>query len=633
MGGQSRGWQPGELDAGRRPVDNPPSQNHQSWDHNGWDQPIRPGEAPPPAGHADPYARPYFPEPAQNLPTNGHQHGLPMDAFGRNELPPVSNQGSYGGGQPQPAARGSWPPPFDAHERQAPIPQPHPHDPYLAGGGRPEAPAYGDAWRDQQPYQAPRAPAYRPADYPPPDPHHAPPFGGAPHNPHAPPPQGYGAPQGYFDPGHHQPAPGGPLGHAAPDAGYGHQPAARRQDSWPPGEHETWDLSQYAPGQVPAEQQLSAYAPTPGQGHPADYGHGGPQGQWPGHAQEHQHWGQDPRGYEQPLDPQFGDQHTQYQDYNEFAAPGGVEGDEDYEEEEEVEPRRRPRTFLIALVLVGAIGIGGGVAYTYKNFGATNVAGDTPVVRADQSPAKQKPAEPGGKDVPNIDKKFLNRLTEDRPTATAALATQPSLESEGGTRKVTTLVVNRDGTLTPQLSSAVPAAEAPPPPPSSGVPGMLIEGFGSPPPQRAAAPEPPPPPRVTVTNAPPKVADLPMPKVRAEPVAPRKRVAVRDDAAAPAGRATTTASTPAASTGANGYVAVLSSRKTREEALRNYADMYQKYPDALANRTPDVLEANLGDKGLWYRLIVGPPGSREAANDVCVKLKAQGFTGCWATAY
>jgi hypothetical protein len=69
------------------------------------------------------------------------------------------------------------------------------------------------------------------------------------------------------------------------------------------------------------------------------------------------------------------------------------------------------------------------------------------------------------------------------------------------------------------------------------------------------------------------------------------------------------------------------------DALKRFADMQQKYSTALAGKTPDVAEANLGSKGNYHRLIVGPPGSREQASAVCVHLKAEGYNGCWVTSY
>jgi hypothetical protein len=82
-----------------------------------------------------------------------------------------------------------------------------------------------------------------------------------------------------------------------------------------------------------------------------------------------------------------------------------------------------------------------------------------------------------------------------------------------------------------------------------------------------------------------------------------------------------------------GYVAVLASHKTRVDALKAFADAQQKHPDVLGAKTPDVLEANLGDKGMWYRAVVGPPGSREGAANLCGQLKGAGYNGCWVSAY
>jgi hypothetical protein len=616
-GRQVQEWQPGDRDAGRQPA------GHQHpWDQQpNWDLPAQgapQGSAP---GYNDPYAHPAYPDAGA-----GQQgHGQLSDPYAHGQHAPLP-------GSPHPqsaAAHTNWPPQFDGLDR-AP-----------AGASR----GYPDSWREPPPAYQP------PGGYAAPDAHSHPPLFGE-----AQAPQGYGAPgvhpaaphgfapsaappqpqTGYYD--NEQPLPGhGPLT-AYPPAnahGYGQQPMPR-SDVWPAGEHETWDLSQYAPGQVPPDQQLSSYASTSGQ--PQGYGHdlGGhlpvADQHWPAtHAQPQ--WGQEPRGYDPGLGQPFADpQHLQYQGYDQFGRPVGVADEDEYEDEEEVAPpRRKSRKLVIASFLVGLIGVGGGLAYGYRALTHGGVrSGSTPVVRADQSPAKMKPDDPGGKDVANIDKKFLNRLAEDRPSA--ATATSASSEPEGGPRKVTTLIVNRDGTLSPQLSSAPQGL--PPAPPSSGVPGMFVEGLQPmqrPAPPPADPPEAAAPPQPVVTNAPPKVADLPLPKVHSEPPPPRRRPAVRDDAAAPKGRATTTASTGAA--GANGYVAVLASRKSRDEALKSFVDLHQKYPDILTGRTPDVREADLGQKGVWYRLIVGPPGSREAANDVCIKLKAHGFSGCWASAY
>jgi hypothetical protein len=98
-----------------------------------------------------------------------------------------------------------------------------------------------------------------------------------------------------------------------------------------------------------------------------------------------------------------------------------------------------------------------------------------------------------------------------------------------------------------------------------------------------------------------------------------------------------TTATPRASSGGNGYVAVLASvpvsGSSRLDSLKTFADIQQKYGTVLSNRTPDVREANLGARGRYHRLMVGPPSSAENANSLCKELKSAGYPSCWITAY
>jgi cell division septation protein DedD len=107
--------------------------------------------------------------------------------------------------------------------------------------------------------------------------------------------------------------------------------------------------------------------------------------------------------------------------------------------------------------------------------------------------------------------------------------------------------------------------------------------------------------------------------------------------AAPKKPAPAPTSTARASTGSNGYVAVLASvpvsAQSRLSALQRFADMQQQYGSVLLNKTPDIREANLGAKGTYHRLLVGPPGSRAQASALCSQLKSAGYTDCWVTAY
>ena len=80
---------------------------------------------------------------------------------------------------------------------------------------------------------------------------------------------------------------------------------------------------------------------------------------------------------------------------------------------------------------------------------------------------------------------------------------------------------------------------------------------------------------------------------------------------------------------------MLSSQKSRMDALKVFADLQQRFPDALSGKVPDVQEKDLTERGLgtMYRLVVGPPGSRTAASGICSQLKTAGHEGCWVTEY
>jgi cell division septation protein DedD len=61
------------------------------------------------------------------------------------------------------------------------------------------------------------------------------------------------------------------------------------------------------------------------------------------------------------------------------------------------------------------------------------------------------------------------------------------------------------------------------------------------------------------------------------------------------------------------------------EALANGAwQTFRSRYGAAANLAPDVQRADLGAKGIVFRLRVGPFSDRAAAADTCVQLKAQG---------
>ncbi|HEX9880967.1 MAG TPA: SPOR domain-containing protein [Hyphomicrobium sp.] len=309
---------------------------------------------------------------------------------------------------------------------------------------------------------------------------------------------------------------------------------------------------------------------------------------------------------------------------------------DDYEVEE---PRRGSWVFRIAGAVVVAIGLGYGLAQGYKLVASSKPDGVPPVVRGDAAPSKSLPADPGGKQFAHTDAKILGRLGEGSPGGAASVASDSDVDTNGA-RKVQTLVIGRDGSVASPPSAPDESVTTG----AVAVPGLtVVDGFGGgfPPTAQSAvsaADEPAAQPAVErePTIIKPPASDS-KPAVVAKATSSGDSDSAGDTPAAAPKEPTKTAAVTPPSTGANGYVVVLASvpasGDSRLSALRKFADMQQKYGAVLQNKTPDVQEANLGERGIYHRLLVGPPGSRAQASTLCSNLKTAGYKDCWVTAY
>ena len=95
------------------------------------------------------------------------------------------------------------------------------------------------------------------------------------------------------------------------------------------------------------------------------------------------------------------------------------------------------------------------------------------------------------------------------------------------------------------------------------------------------------------------------------------------DPAPPTRLAATNAVQTAPSAG-GGYLVQVSSEKNEADAQASYRAMQNKFPAALRSRPPVIKRADLGSKGVYYRTMVGPFGSTEAAAQFCGNLKSAG---------
>ncbi len=83
---------------------------------------------------------------------------------------------------------------------------------------------------------------------------------------------------------------------------------------------------------------------------------------------------------------------------------------------------------------------------------------------------------------------------------------------------------------------------------------------------------------------------------------------------------------PAASSGGAGFYVQLASHRSDAEARSTYAAMQRRYAQVLGQYQPVIQPANLGERGTYHRLRVGPFASRNDAITVCNALKDAGGT-------
>jgi len=603
-------------------------------------QPV--GAAPQPAGWPQAPQDPAWQQPPNGWPAQGHYAQAAPQPY-----------------QPQPAMPQAQPAPQPAYDqlaRNAEYHYPHTAPPQQRAAQpappQPAQPQYAPQFDAYVPPSRPTAPPVQPAPhqtYQPqqPAPQYAPPPAAprAPQQPHplqqalqasaqaAPRPELRGSTHDHW-----------PTAAAQPQAqSYQPQPQAYQQQPQP--DPRGYDLGHYAPTTAPApEYEPSLQARTYTQ----------PQGDWAQHGDPRAHvdptFGGEPQvptyaqqdGQQPSLEPAgYHNEHAGYETGQELTAEQDY-GHEEVEYEEEAP--RRSKLLIIVGALVGAIALGGGLAYAYKTFMGPSDKGKVPVVKNDRSPSKVPPVTPGGKQFANADSKVLNgdggkiggRLSGDG----AGMSGSP--QADDGTKRVQVLSVSRDGQV-----------RAPPPAPqtSNPIPGMVLADGGlgprpatapvqpAAPPQQVAAPAEPArvqpkviiaqPQQTAAVAAPPPARQAPPPPavIDAKTAAAAQSVSAPKKQPVPAKPATM--SSPGVGAG---WVAVLASQRSSVEALQAFADLKQRYPDLLQNRQPGVQEANLGEKGIYHRLVAGPAGTKEEANALCMQLKASGYTSCWVTA-
>jgi hypothetical protein len=79
-----------------------------------------------------------------------------------------------------------------------------------------------------------------------------------------------------------------------------------------------------------------------------------------------------------------------------------------------------------------------------------------------------------------------------------------------------------------------------------------------------------------------------------------------------------------------GFLVQLSAVRSREQAQATYAGLQRSYPSILGDLEPVIVEADLGDRGIYYRVRVGPWEERADAVRMCESLTGAGGS-CFVT--
>jgi cell division septation protein DedD len=278
--------------------------------------------------------------------------------------------------------------------------------------------------------------------------------------------------------------------------------------------------------------------------------------------------------------------------------------------------RRRNRRILVLGLAIAVVGLG----FWFWNMGGGG-SQDVPVITAEATPEKVKPADEGGLQVLNQNVQVLDNMDSTQPVAEGETVlpppeqpvtppaptvaeTQPAPDAAETDTSTATLqdVPSVTAPEPPVVEAPAPAAEATEPASSEAAPAAP-----------APAPEP------TVTEAAPQPA-APTQEAAAPEPAPEP-TAESSGAPEPQEAAVTPAPTPVPVTG-NARIQ-LAAVKSEDAAQKEWAKLQKAFPDLLGSLTLTVQKVDKGADGVFYRIQAGPLADKAAAKQLCADLKSR----------
>ena len=261
-------------------------------------------------------------------------------------------------------------------------------------------------------------------------------------------------------------------------------------------------------------------------------------------------------------------------------------------EDEEGTSTRSPLFIILTALVLTAFGA---VVYVAYQQGRTQGdRGAPPVITAERGPIKVQPENPGGVEVPDQDKLIYERIAGAETTpAPEALAPPPEVPQD-----------------LPQPAAAPAPVAAMATPVEVTEPGAAEEGDSA-----LAAADVDPNPEMVAGPTPEQLAA--QQKAKEQAAALTSEIEKIDPGVADAA-----AKNDIVANGA--FVVQIGSYKQDSEAAASWQGLKNKNKDMLGALKPNIKRVDLGEKGVWYRLRIGPFATRADAVAKCEVLKTRG---------
>jgi hypothetical protein len=298
-------------------------------------------------------------------------------------------------------------------------------------------------------------------------------------------------------------------------------------------------------------------------------------------------------------------------------------------------PRRRGGMAAVLAVLALAV-VGTGAAFAYRSYVGSPRSGEPPIIRADAGPTKIVPAPTDGAG------KVLDRLASADSTEKIVPREEAPVDvnARSGPRVVFPALNQNANPPSPasvaprgQVLAAAGNGTLPNNEPRKiktlSVRGDQPDGDAAPVASTAPSSTKPSPAARTATTAPPAAPRSPPSAANASANSPIS-LAPQSSPPAPSGdsrtkvAATNPVQTAPSGEGGGGYLVQVSSQRNEADAQSSFRALQNKFPSVLGSRAPVIKRADLGDKGVYYRAMVGPFGSSDEATHFCGSLKTAG---------